>query len=533
MSADSENPQHFDVVVVGAGIGGIYAVHKFREQGLSVVCLEGADGVGGVWYHNRYPGARVDVDSFDYCYFFSPELYREWHWSERYAAQPELLAYLNHVTDRFELRQHMRFGTWVTGAEWQPSQSEYLITTSTGDRFSGQFLVMATGNLSAARRPEFAGLDSFEGEWAQTSHWPHEPVDWVNKRVAVIGTGSSGVQTVPEVAKQAAHVHVFQRTPNYSVPARNGPMDQAMWSEIASDLAKARQQLFDHPGATHIAYGDEPASQFNAAERVEMLEQFWANGGHAFGRVFSDQGLDPEINTLVSDFVRDKIRATVDDPRTAERLCPWDHPIGTRRLILDIGYYESFNRSNVTLVDARDEAIEHITPTGIQTTGRHYDVDLIIFALGFNAFRGAIDRAGIRNEMGASPTDRWDRGPRTFLGVMTVGFPNLFILTGPGSPSVLANLTIGNEFHVDWVADLIAHLRREGKSVAAVTEEGEQAWVDHVAEVSHSLLRRKVRNYMVHINDDDDEFVFIPYAGGFHRYVERVDAIGYEGLSFS
>ena len=531
MSVDQQGPPHFDVIVVGAGIGGIYAVHKFREEGLSVLCLEGADGVGGVWYHNRYPGARVDVDSFDYCYYFSSELYREWRWSERYAAQPELLAYLNHVTDRFELRQHMRFGTWVTGAEWRPAESEYLVTTSTGDTVTGQFLVMATGNLSAARTPDFIGLDDFEGEWVQTSHWPDRPVDWEHKRVAVIGTGSSGVQTVPEVARKAEHVYVFQRTPNYSVPARNGAMDEATWSEIASDLGKARQDLLDHPGGTHIAYGQQPASSFTPEERVAVLEQFWAEGGHGFGLVFSDQTVDLEVNTLVADFVRDKIRSAVDDPVTAERLCPWDHPIGTRRLILDIGYYESFNRSNVTLVDARDEAIDHITATGIQTTGQHYEVDLIIFALGFNAFRGAIDRAGIRNETGASPTDHWDRGPRTFLGVMTSGFPNLFILTGPGSPSVLANLTIGNEFHVDWVADLIAHLRREGKTVVEVTEEGEAAWVDHVAEVSHSLLRRKVRNYMVHINEGDDEFVFIPYAAGLNRYIERVEAIGYEGLS--
>ncbi|MDW3215603.1 MAG: NAD(P)/FAD-dependent oxidoreductase [Ilumatobacteraceae bacterium] len=533
---DTEMPgesPHFDVVVVGAGIGGIYATYKFREQGLSVRCIEGAGGVGGVWYHNRYPGARVDVDSFDYCYYFSEDLYRDWEWSERYAAQPELLAYLNHVTDRFDLRQHMRFDTWVTGAEWNSDQHRYVITTSRGDRCTAQFLVMATGMLSAARTPDFSGLEDFEGEWVQTSHWPDHPVDWAGKRVAVIGTGSSGVQTVPVVAEDARHVHVFQRTPNYSVPARNGPMDAATWREIASDLDKARQDLYGHAGATHIVYGDEPASRFTADERIEVLEQFWRDGGHGFGRVFSDQGLDADVNDLVADFVRDKIRSTVDDPETAERLCPWDHPIGTRRLVLDIGYYESFNRDNVTLVDARDEAIEHLTATGIQTSGRHYEVDLIIFALGFHAFTGAIDRAGIRNDQGASPTDHWDRGPRTFLGVMTAGFPNFFMLTGPGSPSVLANMTIGNEFHVDWVAQVIEHLRTEGKSMVEPTAEGEAAWVAEVAAVSDRLLRRRVRNYMVHINDDDDdEFVFIPYAGGFNRYVERVESIGYDGLSF-
>lgn len=532
IDGNTTQPPHVDVVVVGAGIGGIYAVYRCLTAGLSVACIEGASGVGGVWYHNRYPGARVDVDSFDYCYFFSDELYAEWQWSERYAGQPELLRYLNHVTDRFDLRRHMRFDTWVTGAEWLPDEARYLVTTSAGDQLTGQFLVMATGNLSAARTPDFEGLDSFEGDWVQTSHWPDRPVEWAGRRVGVIGTGSSGVQTVPVIARDAAHLYVFQRTPNYSVPARNGPMDMERWGEIAADLDAARRDLYAHVGATHLRYGDRPAADFTPAEQIAMLERAWAEGGHAFGLVFSDQTRDPAVNAMVADFVRDKIRAAVDDPTVAERLCPWDHPIGTRRLVLDIGYYESFNRSNVTLVDARDEWIERITPTGIQTSGRHYDLDLIVFALGFHAFTGALDRAGIRNEMGSGPTDRWQRGPRTFLGIMTCGFPNLFLLTGPGSPSVLANMTVGNEFHVDWTVRLIEHARAHGHVAVEPTVDAEDAWTEHVAEVAHSLLRRKVRNYMVHINDDDDEWVFIPYAGGFNQYVERVAKIGYEGLRF-
>jgi cation diffusion facilitator CzcD-associated flavoprotein CzcO len=395
---------------------------------------------------------------------------------------------------------------------------------------------MATGNLSAARTPDFQGIASFGGEWVQTSHWPDREVEYAGKRVAVIGTGSSGVQTIPVVAEAAEHVHVFQRTPNFSIPARNGALDAATYEEVTADVAAARKQILRNHVGAHMRRGELPASAFTPAERLGMIESAWQKGGHEFSVIFSDQTSNAESNQVVADFVRDKIRATVEDPAVAERLCPWDHPIGTRRLILDTGYYESFNRSNVTLVDSRDEQIVRITETGIQTSDRHIEVDLIIFALGFHAFTGAIDNAGIRNAEGASPTDRWKRGPRTFLGLMTSGFPNLFTLTGAGSPSVLANLMIENEFHVDWVGDLIDYMDEHGLSAVEPTVAAEDGWTEHVAEVSQALLRRNVKNYMVHHNADDGSAVVIPYTGGLGQYVERAQAeadSGYEGLAFS
>jgi cation diffusion facilitator CzcD-associated flavoprotein CzcO len=523
---------NFDVVVVGAGLGGVYAIHRFRQQGLSVLGVEGGGDVGVVWYHNRYPGARVDLESQDYCYFFSRELYNDWKWSERYATQPELLAYINHVTDRFDIRRHIRFNTWLTAAHW--SGDRWHCRSHDGRSFTGRFLVMAVGNLSAARKPEFKGIDTYKGEWVQTSHWPQREVKFAGRRIGIIGTGSSGVQTAPVVAKEAKHLYVFQRTPNFSVPAHNGPLDEELYEKIKDDVAATKESLFYHPGGSHIELGKRKAEEYTPAEMRAEMERKWAVGGHGMNAIFADQGSSQATNDIVSNFVRDKIRQIVKDQVVAERLLPYDHPMGTRRLCVDTDYYATFNRPNVTLVDARDEGIVEITETGIRTTKNHYDLNLIIFALGFEAFTGQVDRIDMRNEEGAHPSDRWKQGPRTYLGLMTSGFPNYFWLTGPGSPSVLANMFLQNEYHVDWVGDCIDYINRNGYATIEPTVEAEDAWTAHVAEVSQTILRLRVKNYMSHLNADGSR-VFIPYVGGFDRYVKRcreVVARGYEGFRF-
>ena len=521
-----------DVIVVGAGIGGVYAIHRFRQQGLSVLGLEGGGGVGGVWYHNHYPGARVDVESPDYCYFFSPELYREWKWSERYASQPELLAYINFVADKFGIKPHILFNTWMTGAQWR--DGTWLVRTSDGRNFTGRFLVMATGNLSAARKPDFKGLDRFRGDWVQTSHWPDRQVKTAGQRIGVIGTGSSGVQTIPVLAREANHLYVFQRTPNYSVPANNGPIDRELYEATCADVTGTWEKLISNRMGAHMQLGTRPAADYSEEERLRELERKWAISGHGMNAVFSDQGTNQAANDIVAEFVRGKIRQIVKDPVLAQKLCP-EYPIGTRRLCVDIGYYATYNRDNVTLIDAREEAIEEITETGLRTTKNHYELDVIVFALGFHAFTGQIDRANIRNEHGKSPTDHWKRGPRTYLGIMTTGFPNYFMLTGPGSPSVLANMFVGNEYHVNWIGELMGYMRTQGYSTVEPTEEAQGEWTEHVAEVSQPLIRLRVDNYMVHVNKDDQSRVFIPYVGGLGRYVARcreVMAKGYEGFRF-
>ncbi len=528
--------QAYDVVVVGAGMGGIYALHRFREQGLKVLGLEGAPGVGGVWFHNRYPGARVDLESVDYCYYFSPEIFNEWTWSERYAGQPELLRYLNFVTDRLDLRPLIRFETWLSAAEWHPGRAEWDLTTSTGGHFRTRFLVMATGNLSAARRPDFAGLDDYQGEWVQTSHWPDRDVALAGRRIAVIGTGSSAVQSIPKIAEQAEQLFVFQRSPNYSVPACNGPADLNRLAEIRARVPEVRQELFATVGASNVMLPSAPMSDYDEAAIAAKLEKQWNNGGHGMSYLFADQGRNEESNHKVAEFVRNKIRAIVRDPATAEALCPQDHAIGTRRLCVDTDYYATYNRDNVTLVDVRDDPIERISETGIVTrAGRRFDVDLIVFALGFHPFTGAWNRIDIRNEKGERPTDHWAEGPKTLLGLMTRGFPNFFFLTGPGSPSVLANLFLMNEYHVDWVGDLIAHMDGVGARRVEPEAEAQANWSAHVAEVAGPTIRLRTKNYMVHRNADGSG-VFIPYIGGFKRYAEQADAVaasGYDGFALS
>ncbi|HVW42885.1 MAG TPA: NAD(P)/FAD-dependent oxidoreductase [Amycolatopsis sp.] len=526
---------HYDVVVVGAGFGGIYGVRRFREQGLSVLGLEGAPDVGGVWYHNRYPGARVDVESYYYCYP-DPAIYRDWTWTERYAAQPEILRYLNFVADRWDVRKHYEFGTWMTGARWDPRSARYDIVTDTGKRYTARFLVMATGQLSASRKAPFEGLADFEGEVVETSHWPDRPIELAGKRVGIIGTGSSGVQATTAISKEAGQLFVFQRTPNYAVPAHNGPADKAKLAELAAKGDAFREELFGLTMAIPLPPKAGVAQEMADSERQRALREHWAHGGYCMNLVFDDQGTNLDSNTLVADFVRAKVASVVKDPEVAKRIMPDAYPFGARRLIVETGYYESFNRGNVTLVDVKADPIERITARGVQTRGGHYDLDVLVLALGFNAFVGAIDNAGIRNEHGAGPTDGWQRGPRTFLGLMTSGFPNLFLITGAGSPSVLVNMVAANVQHLDFVADLIGFMDEKGHARVEPTKSAENDWTAHCAQVSERLIRRQVDNYMVHVNSDDGSRVFIPYAGGFDNYArlcQEVERNSYAGLDFS
>jgi len=527
----------FDAIVVGAGFGGLYGVYRLRQQGLTVLGIEAGGSVGGVWYHNRYPGARVDVESYDYCYYFSEELYRDWQWSEKYATQPEILAYLNHVADRFDIRRHFLFDTWMNGARWHPEGARYYVATSTGLEFTCRFLIMATGQLSAARRPEFPGLERFKGEWVETQHWPQDrEVKLAGRRVGIIGTGSSGVQAIPVVAQAANHLYVFQRTPKFSIPAHNGAIDGTVWSSVKRNVKAERAKLFETPGAGHMPVPRGAANDFTPEQQQAILEDYWAKGGQSFQAVFSDQAVNEQSNDIIANFVRDKIRSLVEEPQLAEKLCPDDHPFGTRRLIVDTDYYATFNRDNVTLVDIRSHPIVRITKTGIETSdGAHYELDLIIFALGFDAFTGSLYKAHIRNEKGESPADYWRRGPRTLLGLMTRGFPNLFLPTGPGSPSLIANLALQNEYHIDWIADCIAHMDANSFTTVEPNEEAQNKWTAHVAEVSDKLLRRRTNNYMVHVNEDGSR-VYLPYAGGMDRYVKfanEIAANGYEGFEFT
>lgn len=526
----------FDVAVVGAGFGGIYAVHRFQQAGLTVLGLEGASGFGGTWYHNGYPGSRVDTDSVDlYSYTFSQEIYDGWRWKERYATQAELMDYANWVADKLDVRKLFRFDTWLVDSRWSGKDQRWHLKTDRGHEVSCRFLVMCTGNLSIPKEVPFPGLDRFKGEWYQSNRWPHRPVEFKGKRVAIVGTGSSGVQAVPVVAEDAAQLYVFQRTPHYGVPARNGPPDEELRQRISADLAGFKEGMLARPTLPPGQEDRKPAAAYTAEEQRARMEKQWEYGGHGMAYVFEDIAVNRAANDVAAEFVREKIRQQVKDPVLAGKLCP-DYPIGTRRLILEIDYYDAFNRDNVTLIDMREDPIEEITELGLRTrSGQLYEVDLILFALGFQAFLGSMNLAHIVNEEGKSPRDVWARGPRTVFGLMTPGFPNLFHPTNAGSPSVLGPLILQNEFHADWIADCIAYMVRNGYASIEATEQGADEWGAMSAAIAENMLRRQEDQYMVHVNKDDGSRIFQPWAGGMTTYVpevRRMTANHYQGFAF-
>ncbi|WP_119419123.1 flavin-containing monooxygenase [Desertibaculum subflavum] len=525
--------QTVDVVVVGAGFAGMYMLHRLRGMGFTVRVFETGSGVGGTWYWNRYPGARCDVESMQYSFQFSPELQQDWEWTERYAPQPEILAYANHVADRFDLKRDIRFNTRVTAAHYDEGTARWTVTTDQGDRVSAGFVVMATGCLSASNKPGIKGIDSFKGATYHTGHWPHEGVDFSDQRVAVIGTGSSAIQSIPIVAEQAKHLYVFQRTPNYTVPARNRPLDPEYKRAVKADYPAMRARAKTLPAGIDLRINMRSALGVSEEERQQEFERRWAEGGIPFMGSYIDLLLKAEANELAANFVRDKIRAIVKDPKVAELLSP-KNVIGCKRLCVDTDYYATFNRPNVTLVDVSETPIEEITPTGLRVAGRDYEVDAIVFATGFDAMTGALLRIDIRGRGGRPLKDKWAEGPRSYLGLTIAGFPNLFTITGPGSPSVLTNMLPSIEQHVEWIADCLAHLRAQGRRELEATVDAEEAWVGHVREVAGVTLRSTCSSWYVGANIPGKPRIFMPYIGGFPAYVQKcqdVVANGYEGFA--
>ena len=525
-----------DAVVVGAGFAGLYMLHRLRGLGLSARVYEAGDGIGGTWYWNRYPGARCDVESMDYSYSFSDELQQEWRWTERYASQPEILRYIEHVADRFDLRRDIQLSTRVTAAVFDEAAGRWTIATDRGDRVSARFCIMATGCLSSAQVPRFPGLETFQGPRYHTGHWPHERVDFTGQRVGVIGTGSSAIQSIPVIAEQAAHLYVFQRTPNFSVPARNAPLDPELERRVKAGYADFRRQARESRVGFVVERSEASALAVPSEERQREYEKRWRRGGLGFTATYVDLLTNPEANETAAEFCRTKIRAVVRDPAVAELLVPRHYPVGTKRICVDTNYYETFNRDNVTLVDIRRAPIETITPHGLRTRDAEYTLDSIVFATGFDAMTGALLGIDIRGRSGRPLGQTWAEGPRSYLGLAIAGFPNLFTITGPGSPSVLSNMIVSIEQHVDWIADCLASMRRHDYCLIEATVEAQERWVAHVNEVGHATLYPRADSWYMGANIPGKPRIFMPYIGGVGTYrtiCGEVAAKGYEGFALT
>ena len=536
MSNVHQSSNHFDAVVIGAGFSGLYMLYRLRELGLSTQLYEAGEGVGGTWYWNRYPGARCDSPSVHYSYSFSPELEQEWEWTERYPRQPEILRYLNHVADRFDLRRDIQFNTRVTSAVYDDANNRWTIHTDQGDQVSARYCITAVGCLSTPNLPKVKGLDSFAGQIYHTGQWPHEGVDFTGKRVGVIGTGSTGIQAIPQIAKQAQHVTVFQRTPNYSIPARNRVLTSEEKASIKENYRKLRQIDRESPIGLSLEYTTQSALEVTPQERQQRFEEMWGIGGFQMMASYADIATNLEANTYIADFVRSKIGEMVHDPDTARLLMPRDYPIGTKRICLDTEYFETYNRENVSLVDIRKSPIEEITPTGLRTQDAEYTLDAIVFATGFDAMTGAIFKMDIRGKNGEALKEKWVAGPRTYLGVMTAGFPNLFMITGPGSPSVLSNMTVSIEQHVEWITDCIKYMLEHNFTRLEPHLEAEDAWVTHVNEVAQLTLYPLANSWYLGANIPGKPRIFMPYVGGVGNYRIKCQEIadkGYEGFALS
>ncbi|MCZ0982549.1 NAD(P)/FAD-dependent oxidoreductase [Streptomyces diastatochromogenes] len=526
--------QSVDVVVIGAGVTGLYAVHKLRGLGHSVRGFERGDDVGGVWYWNRYPGARCDVESVDYSYSFDEELQQEWDWSEKYATQPEIVRYLRHVADRFDLRRSYSFGTSVTSAELDEETLRWTVRTDGGEVVSARFCVFAVGCLSSTHMPDIPGAGEFAGATYHTGAWPHEGVDFGGLRVGVIGTGSSGIQAVPLIAEQAAHLTVFQRSANYSIPAGNKPLDEETRRLQKAGYAERRRlSRLSGGGSPHAAH---PSATFevSAEERRAAFEERWELGGVLYSKTFPDQLTDRAANDEARAFWEEKVRALIEDEATADLLVPTDHPIGTKRIVTDSHYYETFNRDDVDLVSLRENAIERIDATGIVLAdGTRVELDAIVFATGFDAMTGAIDRVDVRGRGGRSLKDVWSAGPRTYLGLGVDGFPNLFNLTSAGSPSVMANVVLCAEQHGDWLGDCLRHLDEHGYRAIEASEEAVEQWVAQCRDRAAATLFPAANSWYLGANIPGKPRVFMPFIGGFGVYGEIIADVadsGYKGF---
>jgi cation diffusion facilitator CzcD-associated flavoprotein CzcO/acetyl esterase/lipase len=525
--------QQVDVAVVGAGFAGLYLLHRLRRAGLSAAGLEAGNDVGGTWYWNRYPGARCDIQTTDYTYSFDPELESAWQWSEKYATQPEILRYLGFVADRYDLRRDIRFGTQVTAATWDEAAHRWLLTTSSGPPVSCRHYIMASGCLSAPKPPEIAGVGDFKGEIYFTGRWPHEGVELAGKRVAVIGTGSSGIQAIPKIAEQAAHLTVFQRTPNYAFPAHNGPQPADRVALVEKDRADYRAQARASLAGVPLPRATEFSWQLSEAERRERFEKALAAGDLVvmLSQLWADQGGDLEGNALAADLIRERIHAIVQDRETAEALTPRDHPFGSKRPCLETNYFATYNRPNVTLVNLRQEPIRAITASGITTDKRTVDVDVIVFATGFDAMTGAIMAVHpVTGRDGRSLNDVWAGGPKTYLGLTVAGFPNLFMITGPGSPSVLSNMSVSIEQHADWVVDRLTDLRQGGFTSIEATETAQAGWARHMADCSALTLHRLANTWYTGANVPGKAQGVMPYTGGVGPYRTICDEVVAGGM---
>jgi cyclohexanone monooxygenase len=520
----------FDAVIVGAGFAGLYMLHRARQLGLTARVFEAGGGIGGTWFWNRYPGARCDIESLEYSYQFSEELQQEWEWTERYASQPEILRYLEHVADRFDLRRDVELDTRVLAAHYDEAAGRWEVRTER-ETVSSQFCVMATGCLSTTNTPRFPGLESFAGETYHTGRWPHEGVDFTGRRVGVIGTGSSAIQSIPLIAQQASHLFVFQRTPNYSIPAHNAPLDPDVKRQVKADYAGFRRRNAQLPFGANFPINPLSALEVTPEAREREYEARWQRGGLGYVSAFRDLLVSREANETSAEFVRAKIRESVRDPAVAEVLSP-RQVVGCKRLCADSGYYETFNRPNVTLVDVSEAPIEAITSGGLRTQRAEYALDAIVFATGFDAMTGSLHAIDIRGRGGRTLREKWAAGPRTYLGLATAGFPNLFLITGPGSPSVLSNMVPAIEQHVDWIAACIGSLRERGTQRIEATAEAENAWVAHVNEVAGATLFPTCNSWYLGANVPGKPRVFMPYLG-FPPYVARCNEVvakGYEGF---
>lgn len=532
-TSPSQGNECFDAVVVGAGFSGMYMLYKLRQLGLSAVVIEAAAEVGGVWYWNRYPGARCDVESMQYQYGFSDEILEGWTWSERYPSQVEINKYQNYVADKLDLRRDIRFNTRVMSARFDEAAGRWAIETSRGERISSQFCIMATGNLSVPRIPEFAGLNTFKGATYHTHDWPAEQVDFSGQRVAVIGTGSSGAQVIPEIGAQASHLTVFQRTPNYCVSAFNRPLEPGYVSEAKAKFFDERKKAAYSFGGLATPMGTESALTLSPEEARERLESRWDRGGLELLNTFYDLLLDRTANDVAADFVKSKMSEKLGDDELAELLIPKDYPLGAKRPCLDAGYLDTFKRPNVHLVDVNKEPIEQVVDKGVIAGGKLHEFDAIVFATGFDAMTGALSKIDIRGCRDISLRDEWSAGPRTLLGLMVAGFPNLFIVIGPGSPSVLTNNLVAIEQHVDWIADCIEDMKVSGTTTIEARRDAQDQWVDHVNEVASRTLLPAANSWYLGANVPGKPRVFMPYTGGldaYRRKCEQVRADGYEGF---
>ncbi|WP_342503555.1 NAD(P)/FAD-dependent oxidoreductase [Lysinibacillus sp. FSL L8-0126] len=531
---NSQTIKEVDAVVLGAGFAGLYMLHQLRSKGFSTIVCEAGDGVGGVWYWNRYPGARCDIESIYYNYTFSKELYEEWTWTSRFPEQAEILRYLNYVADRFQLRTDIQFNTRVTAAHFDEERHKWIVYLNDGQHILAKYFITGIGCLSAANVPNIQGLQQFSGNWYHTGHWPHEKVDFTGKRVGIIGTGSSGIQAIPVIAKEAEQLTVFQRTPQYTIPARNHPYDENFIKETKQNFEALKQSMRNSISGTPFAQNQQSAMEDSDDKRMTVFEEAWAQGGFAFAATYDDLLTNEQSNEKAAEFIRSKIRQIVKDPVVAEKLCP-KYMYGTKRQVLDSDYFEAYNRENVVLVNVKESPIKKITETGIQTTDEHYDLDRIIFATGYDGMTGPLFKIDIRGRNGETLKEKWEDGAsvQTYLGLTTAGFPNLFMITGPESPSVLVNMPIAIEQHVEWIAQCIDYLREHDIDLVEPHKEAKEAWSKHCREVANTTLYVKGDSWYTGANIEGKPRSFLIYLGGFDYYTKHCHEVAqnnYEGF---